>query len=317
MSAELPIGLTKACIRRARLLVTTDSGPRYLGIAFERPVVTLFGPTDPRLVETHYERETCLSLALDCQPCMERVCPLGHHRCMRDLVGRHGVCGGGAASAMRKRRSTLRSRRPGHTSPASGMTVAPMRGGEIDAALGSVASETMRDSRLDDAAEDEHPLRVVADAAFDAERGDFFPGEGQRAGRRGPGAAAARFAPFGRVARIAHEAEVFDVGRQVVDVRGQASSAIGCLIEVREAVLDRREAHQRRGRDDLLDLVDGGRRIVPAGDVEVDHHAGLHDAGESGDRGDGDQFAMPACSRGSTIQSAAIDDGGDRPRWPR
>jgi heptosyltransferase-2 len=82
---DLPIGLTKACIRRARLLVTTDSGPRYLGIAFERPVVTLFGPTDPRLVETHYERETCLSLALDCQPCMERVCPLGHHRCMRDL----------------------------------------------------------------------------------------------------------------------------------------------------------------------------------------------------------------------------------------
>jgi heptosyltransferase-2 len=82
---DLPIGLTKSCIRRARMLVTTDSGPRYLGIAFERPVVTLFGPTDPRLVETHYERESCLSLALECQPCLERVCPLGHHRCMRDL----------------------------------------------------------------------------------------------------------------------------------------------------------------------------------------------------------------------------------------
>lgn len=83
---DVPIGLTKACIRRARMLVTTDSGPRYLGIAFERPVVTLFGPTDPRLVETHYARETCLSLRLDCQPCMERVCPLGHHRCMRELT---------------------------------------------------------------------------------------------------------------------------------------------------------------------------------------------------------------------------------------
>src|SRR5690606_12992799 len=53
--ADLPIGLTKACIRRCRLLVTTDSGPRYLGIAFARPVVTLFGPTDPRLVATNYE----------------------------------------------------------------------------------------------------------------------------------------------------------------------------------------------------------------------------------------------------------------------
>lgn len=82
---ELPIGLTKACIRRARMLVTTDSGPRYLGIAFGRPVVTIFGPTDPRLVETYYERETCLALGLECQPCMKRVCPLEHHRCMRDL----------------------------------------------------------------------------------------------------------------------------------------------------------------------------------------------------------------------------------------
>ena len=82
---ELPVGLTKACIRRSQLLVTTDSGPRYIGIAFGRPVVTLFGPTDPRLTELPYQRETSLSLALECQPCMERICPLKHHRCMRDL----------------------------------------------------------------------------------------------------------------------------------------------------------------------------------------------------------------------------------------
>ncbi len=83
---ELPIGLTKACIRRSRLLVTTDSGPRFVGIAFGIPVVTLFGPTDPRMTDTHYDRETCLSLSLDCQPCMARTCPLGHHRCMRELT---------------------------------------------------------------------------------------------------------------------------------------------------------------------------------------------------------------------------------------
>lgn len=82
---DLPVGLTKACIRRSRLLVTTDSGPRYIGIAFGRPVVTLFGPTDPRLTELRYQREKSLSVGLDCQPCMERICPLKHHRCMRDL----------------------------------------------------------------------------------------------------------------------------------------------------------------------------------------------------------------------------------------
>ncbi|HEY4232001.1 MAG TPA: lipopolysaccharide heptosyltransferase II [Lacipirellulaceae bacterium] len=82
---SLPLGLTKACIRRARMLVTTDSGPRYFGIAFGKPVITLFGPTDPRMTETHYDRETVVSLSLECQPCMERTCPLVHHRCMRDL----------------------------------------------------------------------------------------------------------------------------------------------------------------------------------------------------------------------------------------
>jgi heptosyltransferase-2 len=83
--AELPIGLTKACVRRSRLVVSTDSGPRFLAMAFGKPVVTLFGPTDPEATATHYERETTLSLGLDCQPCMQRVCPLVHHHCMRDL----------------------------------------------------------------------------------------------------------------------------------------------------------------------------------------------------------------------------------------
>jgi heptosyltransferase II len=86
--ASLPVGLTKACIRRSRMLVSTDSGPRYFGVAFGKPVVTLFGPTDPLATRLPYGRETSLSLSLDCQPCMERTCPLKgdlHHRCMRDL----------------------------------------------------------------------------------------------------------------------------------------------------------------------------------------------------------------------------------------
>jgi heptosyltransferase-2 len=83
--ADLPIGLTKAVIRRAELLVTTDSGPRFFGVAFGVPTVTLFGPTSTELTRTFSRYETCITLGLDCQPCMKRICPLGHHRCMRDL----------------------------------------------------------------------------------------------------------------------------------------------------------------------------------------------------------------------------------------
>lgn len=82
---ELPIGLTKAVIRRSRMLVSTDSGPRFFAVAFGVPVVTLFGPTSTRLTRTGSRLEISLSMDLDCQPCMQRTCPLKHHQCMRDL----------------------------------------------------------------------------------------------------------------------------------------------------------------------------------------------------------------------------------------
>jgi heptosyltransferase-2 len=82
---EVPIGLTKACIRRSRLLVTTDSGPRFFGVAFGIPTVSLFGPTHIAWSRTHAAHEICLAEDVPCGPCMEHVCPLGHHRCMRDL----------------------------------------------------------------------------------------------------------------------------------------------------------------------------------------------------------------------------------------
>lgn len=85
--AEQPssIGLSKAIVRRSRLLVTTDSGPRHFAAAFDVPVITLFGPTHIAWSETHYRRATHLQKKLPCGPCQRRVCPLGHHQCMRDL----------------------------------------------------------------------------------------------------------------------------------------------------------------------------------------------------------------------------------------
>jgi heptosyltransferase-2 len=81
----ISIGLSKACSRRSRLLVSTDSGPRFFGVAFGVPVVSLFGPTDIRWSQTHDKGEACLQHAVPCGPCSRRNCPLGHHDCMRHL----------------------------------------------------------------------------------------------------------------------------------------------------------------------------------------------------------------------------------------
>jgi heptosyltransferase-2 len=79
------LGLTKACIRRADLLITTDSGPRHFAAAFDRPVVTLFGPTHIAWTETYYRKAIHLQKQVDCGPCQRRVCPIDH-RCM-SLLG--------------------------------------------------------------------------------------------------------------------------------------------------------------------------------------------------------------------------------------
>lgn len=86
LSEEPPsLGLTKAAIRNCELLVTTDSGPRHFAQPFGVPVITLFGPTHIAWSETFYEKAVHLQVKLDCGPCQQRVCPLKHHRCMREL----------------------------------------------------------------------------------------------------------------------------------------------------------------------------------------------------------------------------------------
>ena len=83
---ELGVGLTKACVRRARLLITTDSGPRHFAAAFGTPVVTLFGPTHIAWTRTHHPQAWHMFHPVPCGPCQRPICPEGHHRCMRDLT---------------------------------------------------------------------------------------------------------------------------------------------------------------------------------------------------------------------------------------
>ncbi len=82
---ELPIGLSKSVLQRAAAVVSTDSGPRHLAVALNRPVVTLYGPTDPAWTATYNVPELAVAETLDCRPCYKSPCPLVHHRCMQEL----------------------------------------------------------------------------------------------------------------------------------------------------------------------------------------------------------------------------------------
>ncbi len=82
----MTLGLVKACLEQCLAAVCTDSGPRHIAAALGKPVLTLFGPTSPVWVENPTVQAVDLQLPLDCAGCYRRRCPLGHHRCMRDLT---------------------------------------------------------------------------------------------------------------------------------------------------------------------------------------------------------------------------------------
>jgi len=89
---RLTLRQSAVLIGRARLLVTNDSAPLHLATAMGTPVVAVFGPTIPEFgFGPVREGEGAASVGLvglACRPCSDhgpRACPLGHHRCMREL----------------------------------------------------------------------------------------------------------------------------------------------------------------------------------------------------------------------------------------
>lgn len=74
-----------ALIAHADAVVANDSGLLHVASALNRPVIALYGPTDPDHAPPFSDVARSLSLRLDCSPCRQRVCPLGHHNCMEKL----------------------------------------------------------------------------------------------------------------------------------------------------------------------------------------------------------------------------------------
>ncbi len=65
------------------LFITGDSGPMHVAAAFQVPTVSIFGPTkDDETSQWMNKKSIIVKKNLDCQPCMQRTCPLQHHNCM-------------------------------------------------------------------------------------------------------------------------------------------------------------------------------------------------------------------------------------------
>jgi lipopolysaccharide heptosyltransferase I len=74
-----------ALIDLADRVVCHDSGPMHIAAALGKPTVAIFGPTSPARTGPYSGNAVVVAHPVDCGPCYERVCPHGHHRCLREL----------------------------------------------------------------------------------------------------------------------------------------------------------------------------------------------------------------------------------------
>ncbi len=80
-------------VRKAKVVISHDTGLQYMACAFQKPVMAIWGGTSPKLqVEPFYgtaNQDLHKNFVKDlwCQPCSNygiKKCPLGHFKCMKN-----------------------------------------------------------------------------------------------------------------------------------------------------------------------------------------------------------------------------------------
>jgi lipopolysaccharide heptosyltransferase I len=90
LSGQTTLAEFVALMRRVTISVTNDSGPMHLAVALDKPVVSIFGPTDPLRIGPYRQPRAYIRANVPCSPCdlrKLRHCP-HDHACMRQVPAR-------------------------------------------------------------------------------------------------------------------------------------------------------------------------------------------------------------------------------------
>jgi heptosyltransferase I len=83
LAGRTELGELISLIRGARYVITNDSGPMHIAAACGRPVIAIFGPTDPRLTGPYGADHIIVRKPADCAPCRMKKC--NDMKCMKEI----------------------------------------------------------------------------------------------------------------------------------------------------------------------------------------------------------------------------------------
>ena len=86
MAGKTSLAQAMSLIDICDVFVTNDSGLMHVAAALHKPLVAIFGSTDPVATGPFSENALVLPTKMSCQPCLKQECSKGHFRCMHDIT---------------------------------------------------------------------------------------------------------------------------------------------------------------------------------------------------------------------------------------
>jgi len=73
-------------VRRSDLMISNDTGPMHVAAALNRPLVAIFGPTEPLRTGPYQRSSDVLRIDLSCSPCLSARCTyISPQECLRGI----------------------------------------------------------------------------------------------------------------------------------------------------------------------------------------------------------------------------------------